>query len=234
MHDEKNFSEAEKTNPRAVYFIGGEYTCNTTLFRSVFGPVDESVEVKGETPYSYDDGWSGEWTLPLSAEYRRPSDNAFMRSNIELPSPAGHDENGSYVFNEEGLKAIKAELFKGHGVTIAVRSNHLGFNKKHKVAYDSSGDPSDHAVVIVGYDDTFPKDKFTMKETSGKVIEGTTPPADGAFIIKNSWGTLNLKDDPDDGYLYLSYYDQSLTPALSYVFDAKSDNYSALNYDQYI
>ena len=51
------------------------------------------------------------------------------------------------------------------------------------------------------------------------MIEGSTPPDNGALIIKNSWGLTTFDGDIDDGYLYLSYYDHSLLAALSYVFD---------------
>ena len=228
-----DISEAEQTNPQAVYFTGGEFTGNTTLYRLGYGPVDESVTVKGETPYSYDDGWSGHWTLPCNLEYRRPAENVYLRCNTQLPGIAQLDSDGNYSFNEEGVTAIKQELCQGHGVTFALRSNHLGFNKKRKTAYDSELSAADHAVIVVGYDDAYSKDNFTNKDKDGKVIEGTTPPGNGALIIKNSWGLLNLKDDPDDGYLYVSYYDCNLMPALSYVFDAKSDKQSMLDFDQY-
>ncbi len=59
---------------------------------------------------------------------------------------------------------------------------------------DSSLRPN-HAVSIVGWDDNFPASKF-----------GITPPGDGAWIVKNSWGT----DWGDNGYLYVSYYDKIL------------------------
>ncbi len=53
-------------------------------------------------------------------------------------------------------------------------------------------DNVNHDVVIVGWDDTFNRNKFS-----------NTPPGDGAWIVRNSWGS----DWGDDGYFYLSYYD---------------------------
>ena len=49
-----------------------------------------------------------------------------------------------------------------------------------------------HDVIIVGWDDNYPKENFSK-----------TPEGDGAFLCKNSWGT----EFGDDGYFYVSYYD---------------------------
>lgn len=59
---------------------------------------------------------------------------------------------------------------------------------------DKPIDPN-HAVSIVGWDDNFPKEKFAI-----------THPGDGAWIVKNSWGP----GWGDNGFLYVSYYDQTL------------------------
>lgn len=52
-----------------------------------------------------------------------------------------------------------------------------------------------HDVVVVGWDDNFPKENFTIQ-----------PEGDGAFICKNSWG----EEFGDDGYFYVSYYDTKI------------------------
>ncbi|WP_165076711.1 lectin like domain-containing protein, partial [Methanogenium sp. MK-MG] len=53
-----------------------------------------------------------------------------------------------------------------------------------------------HGVILVGWDDTFPKENFAVEA-----------PGDGAFILKNSWG---IWWPGSDGYLYISYYDPRL------------------------
>lgn len=61
-----------------------------------------------------------------------------------------------------------------------------------KNVYYTGSDGANHAVTIVGWDDNYSRNNF-----------GTTPPGDGAWIIKNSWGTTPYRD----GYYYVSYYD---------------------------
>lgn len=64
-----------------------------------------------------------------------------------------------------------------------------------KNLYNSVPDIPNHAVAIVGWDDNYAASKFL----------GTKPPANGAFIIKNSWGTSY----GDKGFGYVSYYDET-------------------------
>ncbi len=66
------------------------------------------------------------------------------------------------------------------------------YNNKTAAQYQNNSTQQDHAVSIVGWDDTFSKENFIV-----------TPPGDGAWIIKNSWDT----DWGDKGYGYISYYD---------------------------
>lgn len=66
-----------------------------------------------------------------------------------------------------------------------------------------------HAIVIVGWDDHYSRRNFV-----------TTPPGDGAFICKNSWGP----ESGDKGYFYISYYDK-------YLAKPACNDYNAVFYD---
>ena len=66
--------------------------------------------------------------------------------------------------------------------------------------YGLRDDVLNHHVLCVGWDDAYPKSRFA-----------STPPGDGAFLIKNSWGT----DFGDAGYFWLSYYDASFGDAVA-------------------
>ncbi len=69
------------------------------------------------------------------------------------------------------------------------------YNPKTYAQYVDVPETANHEVSIIGWDDNFPKEKFLY-----------TPPGNGAWIVKNSYGS----DWGDKGYLYVSYYDKSL------------------------
>lgn len=75
-----------------------------------------------------------------------------------------------------------------------------------------------HAVCIIGWDDDYAVSNF---------MEDHQPPAPGAWIIRNSWGDTY----GNDGYFYLSYYDQTITAPESFEFQALEDDQATTSMD---
>jgi len=70
------------------------------------------------------------------------------------------------------------------------------WNESNDAYYYTGTNYANHAVAIVGWDDDFLKTKFNAPN----------PPDNGAFIIRNSWGT----GFGQNGYFYISYYDSNI------------------------
>ncbi|MBP0978390.1 MAG: hypothetical protein J6P89_09475, partial [Oscillospiraceae bacterium] len=90
---------------------------------------------------------------------------------------------------------MKQMITEGNAVSISMCHSEEYYNRSTYSYYNRSSDQSNHAVLIVGYDDNFSRENFK-----------DTPPGDGAWIVKNSWG----KNWGDSGYFYISYYDRSI------------------------
>ena len=90
----------------------------------------------------------------------------------------------SYTDNDE----IKRAILEYGAVSTSIYWNGAS-NGNH---YYNGNKGANHAVTIVGWDDNYSRNNFWIR-----------PPGDGAWIIKNSWGT----DRGDKGYYHVSYYD---------------------------
>ena len=79
----------------------------------------------------------------------------------------------------------------------------------------------DHAITVVGWDDNYSTNNFKSTRR---------PPANGAWLIKNSWGTSN-----DDGYWHVSYFDKNfgMYDGAVYLPATSEENYTAVyGYDK--
>lgn len=93
--------------------------------------------------------------------------------------------------------AIKQALMKFGAVQTSMYYGNGYFNSETSSYYNPSVTSSNHAVVIIGWDDGYLKSKF---------LSTRTPPGNGAFLVKNSWGTAYGQA----GYFYVSYYDAAI------------------------
>ena len=91
--------------------------------------------------------------------------------------------------------AIKMAIMQYGAVSTSVYWS-SSYAKGKNYYYDGTSG-ANHAVAIVGWDDNYSKTNFK-----------STPEGDGAWIIKNSWGSSS----GDKGYYYVSYYDTRLAP----------------------
>jgi C1A family cysteine protease len=89
------------------------------------------------------------------------------------------------------------------------------FNAVHDSYYYNGSSGTNHGVCIVGWDDHYSSSNFNY-----------TPPGNGAFIVRNSWGT----GWGDNGYFYMSYYDTKLNPRAIFNNAEDPDIYSTIYY----
>lgn len=119
-------------------------------------------------------------------EYYDPSGIAVkkhVQNFIMLPNKASATDNAK----------IKDAVYKYGAVAVAMCWYDSSYKSSTSAYYYSGSTNSNgHAICVVGWDDNFSKTKFA-----------STPPGNGAFIVKNSWGTGWGKA----GYFYASYYD---------------------------
>ncbi|UUX92572.1 lectin like domain-containing protein [Methanoplanus endosymbiosus] len=72
-----------------------------------------------------------------------------------------------------------------------------------------------HAITIAGWDDEYSKDNFNV-----------VPPGDGAYLVKNSWGT----GWGNEGYFYISYYDEYINDDMAFFTAENLSNYDSVYY----
>ena len=101
-----------------------------------------------------------------------------------------------YMFETENRDTVKTAVQTYGAVWIGYgmwgSSNSQDCYNYATNAYRYTGSNDNHAVNIVGWDDNYPRANFPV---------GNQPSSNGAWIIRNSWGTGNH----DRGYFYMSY-----------------------------
>ncbi|MCP4221244.1 MAG: hypothetical protein GY765_41845 [bacterium] len=115
----------------------------------------------------------------------------YIQQVVFLPNRSDFLDNNTIKYFLTHFGAIYADVHKKKDYYWA---------KNHSY-YCNQKAPVNHAVSLIGWDDNYPAENFE-----------TPAPGNGAFIIKNSYGT----EFGDKGFFLLSYYDFSFRVGASF------------------
>ena len=150
---------------------GGNSVQAYRLFSNHVGVVKES-----DAPYSQRDSYNPGTGKAISMDYVHVK-NAFR-------------------MNPSDREAIKSAIQGHYGVSVSYADYNSCYNSTYAAYYCDESGFTNHAVMLVGWDDNFPRDHFTNR-----------PSGNGAWLVRNSWGGGGYGHS---GYFWLSYYDKSL------------------------
>ncbi len=121
----------------------------------------------------------------------------YTSGNTTIPSNMDTAENvyntTSIIYIDNDIDSVKAAVYNYGAVATSYNSGGY-YSNNYSTYYQptTTNNFNGHAICIVGWDDSYSASNFSV-----------TPPGNGAWLAKNSWGT----SAGDDGYLWISYYD---------------------------
>ena len=144
--------------------------------------------------------------------------------NSGLDSQYSYQYDVSHVQNSEwipgtNIDAIKEAIMKyGAGNISYYAGGYTTYTYTYQCTIDNTSQSSsshkwaNHAITVIGWDDTIAANRFSPNKPSGN----------GAWLCKNSWGTSYF----NQGYMWISYEDTSVLEEYIYFYDAEPiDNY---------
>ena len=184
---------------------GGTADIVTNLWAQWIGPVKEE-----RVPYGDLDFFSSDQAgaMKYLADYHL--ENAYI-----------FDYNWEHDNTEEVGALIKELVYSGIPVDISFYNDP---SQCYSALYKSTNSKkrprfANHSVTIAGWDDSFPKDHFTIPAEN-----------DGAWLVKNSWGAKY----GSGGYMWISYEDASLSECVAYELTDKNDYQYNHQHDTYV
>jgi C1A family cysteine protease len=152
-------------NGGSAYNHGGNIDMSIAYLVRWGGPVSES-----DDPY-------GDSTTPAGLAARKHVQQVYL-----IPPRASALDNDN----------IKNAVMQYGAAYVSMGWYDSAYKSSTASYYYNGSSSTNHGVLIVGWDDSFPAANFA-----------TAPAGNGAFIVKNSWGT----GFGSSGYFYASYYD---------------------------
>ena len=149
-------------------------------------------------------GYVLSWLGIVNTEYE--SYDELGKISQILFTPESYHFTDAMFIDTKNSTALKQALLKYGAVTIHINGadpQNKYYNKTSHALYCDNKTLGNHFVTIVGWNDTYSRTNFIMD-----------PGVDGAWIVKNSWGT----DWGEGGYFYLSYADAPFLDAAAVAY----------------
>ena len=171
-------------------------------------------------------GTASETELPFSDYYL----NSGADENIEprIKQDIGNKKPGDYsspitmkeskTLTYSSRNDIKNNIQEHGAVTMSYKlGKSSSLYTSGSAFYNPNDDEGGHMVIIVGWDDNYSKSNFKIQ-----------PKSDGAWLIKNSWGTTRRGDN---GYYWISY-EQKMTDSVALIADPNDTDLDMMYHDK--
>lgn len=164
--------------------------------------------------------WSG---MTTEADVPLATDASHTQKTGVIPDRSKEYHSAAYLknsyFSDYSVSAMKKLLTANHSVSIMYNAQNQYYNASTAAySYPTSTKSVNHVVTVVGWDDNYSASNFV---SASKVA------SDGAWIVKNSWGT----DWGKDGYFYMSYEDKSICELVAVTAEAEPEYANNYFYD---
>lgn len=140
-------------------------------------------------------------------------------TNGSMPDKVRRHVQDIIFIPDKDFEAIQRHIKDYGAVVSTVYWSSANYNTPLSSYYYNGTQRANHSILIVGWDDNYSKSNFL-----------TPPPGDGAFLVKDSWGT----NSHNQGYYYISYYDSIIgTDNYGIAKTEQTDNYKQIyQYDR--
>ncbi len=188
-----NDSKYKFSNTYGCYNLGGNAYSSIACFAAGYGPANE-------VDYPFTANNRVELTTMSKAYATEGEINRTIRE-VNLKSAEFYDDLLKYQMKKAIMKkgALMAAMYYNSAYSRITSSYASYYQRKYK-SYNAQAH-ANHAVAIVGWNDSFPRSRFEYR-----------PKKNGAWLIANSYG----KNHEHNGYFWLSYEEKSLSSVVSF------------------